>query len=158
AEALRVIVLIDDIDRLLPSEMTDIFRLVRSVGDFPNVHYVLAFDRSIVAKALSDECRTDGERYLEKIVQAPFELPRPSAATLHQMFTSRLRDVLAGTEEELFERQRWSEVFLTGIAPFLRTPRDVTRLLNALTVTYPVVRNEVNLVDFVAVETVRLFA
>lgn len=158
AEALRVIVLIDDIDRLLPSEMIDIFRLVRSVGDFPNVHYVLAFDRAIVAKALSDECRTDGERYLEKIVQAPFELPRPTAATLHRMFTSRLDDVLAGTEEELFEQQRWSEVFLTGIATFLRTPRDVTRLLNALTVTYPVVRNEVNLVDFVAIETLRLFA
>ena len=158
AEALRVIVLVDDIDRLLPAEMIDIFRLVRSVGDFPSVHYVLAFDRAIVAKALSDECRTDGERYLEKIVQAPFELPRPNAATLHRMFTSRLDDVLAGTEEELFEQQRWSEVFLTGIATFLRTPRDVTRLLNALTVTYPVVRNEVNLVDFVAIETLRLFA
>src|SRR5260370_25470031 len=45
ADAIRVIVLVDDIDSLLPSEMVDVFRLVRPAVDFPNVHYVLAFDR-----------------------------------------------------------------------------------------------------------------
>ncbi len=155
---LRVIVLVDDIDRLLPSEMVDVFRLVRSVGDFANVHYVLAFDRDVVAKALTDECHTDGTRYLEKIIQAPFELPRPNRATLHALFTRRLHDVLAGTDDVLLDAQRWGDVFLNGVAPFLRTPRDVTRLLNSLAVVYPSVRNEVNPTDFVAIETLRIFA
>lgn len=158
AEALRVIVLVDDIDRLLPSEMVDVFRLVRSVGDFPNVHYVLAFDRQVVVKALTDECHTDGERYLEKIIQAPFELPRPGSGTLRGLFTHRLTEILTGTDDELFDAKYWSEVFLQGIAPFLRTPRDVTRLINALAVIYPTVKNEVNPVDFVAIETLRMFS
>lgn len=158
AEALRVIVLVDDIDRLLPSEMIDVFRLVRSVGDFPNVHYVLAFERQVVVKALTEECHTDGERYLEKIVQAPFDLPRPGAPTLQRLFTRRLDEVLAGTDEALFDAKYWSEVFLQGVAPFLRTPRDVTRIINALAVAYPAVKNEVNPVDFVAIETLRVFA
>lgn len=157
AVALRVIVLIDDIDRLLPSEIADLFRLVRSVGDFPNVHYVLAFDRQVVVKALTDHCHTDGERYLEKIIQAPFELPRPSAPTLQRLFTNRLDNLLHGTDAELFDAKYWSEVFLQGVAPFLQTPRDVTRLINAIAVTYPPVRNEVNPVDFVAIETLRVF-
>ena len=42
--------------------------------------------------------------------------------------------------------------------PFLTTPRDVTRLLNALAVIFPSVRNEVNTVDFVAIEALRIFA
>jgi len=65
-----VIVLIDDIDRLLPSEMVDIFRMVRSVGDLPNVHYVLAF-RPQRGRESSEPTfvKTDGARYLEKIVR-----------------------------------------------------------------------------------------
>ncbi len=37
----RVIVIIDDIDRLMPAEMRAIFSLVKSLGDLPNVLYVL---------------------------------------------------------------------------------------------------------------------
>ena len=48
-------------------------------------------------------------------------------------------------------------MFLDGIDHFLETPRDSVRLLNALQVTYPAVRGEVNAVDFVAVETLRVF-
>jgi predicted KAP-like P-loop ATPase len=158
AKPLRVIVLVDDIDRLLPSEMVDIFRMVRYVGDLPNVHYVLAFDRGVVAKALSGVTGADGERYLEKIVQAPFDLPRPTATSLREILTTRLQTVLAETDPALFEAQYWSDVLFHGVFPFIRTPRDVVRLINALAVTYPSVQNEVNPTDFVAIETLRVFA
>jgi predicted KAP-like P-loop ATPase len=158
AQPLRVIVLVDDIDRLLPTEMVDIFRMVRSVGDLPNVHYVLAFDRGVVAKALGDATGASGERYLEKIVQAPFTLPRPTATVLHEVFQSRLQDVLGRTDDALFDRHYWSEVMVYGVLPFLRTPRDIVRLINALAVIYPSVQNDVNPTDFVAIETLRVFA
>jgi predicted KAP-like P-loop ATPase len=157
AKALRVVVFVDDIDRLLPSEMVDIFRLVRSVGDFPNVHYVLAFERQVVVRVLNDQCHTDGERYLEKIVQAPFHLPRPSASALNALFTRRLGVLLDDTDKELFDDVRWGDIFVHGIMPFLATPRHVTRLINAVAVLYPALRNEVNPVDFVAIEAIRVF-
>ena len=152
-----MIVLVDDIDRLLPAEMVDVFRLVRSVGDFPNVYYVLAFDHEVVTKALTSECGTDGARYLEKIIQVPFDLPRPDLATLHGLFTRRLDELLSDVEAPLFDMRYWSDVFTNGIAPFLGTPRDVVRLLNPLAVLYPCVRGEVNVVDFVAIEALRVF-
>lgn len=155
----RVLVLVDDIDRLFPSEMLEVFRLVRSVGDLPNVHYVLGFDRKVVAEALSRKLQMeDGERYLEKIIQAPFDLPRPPKKALREMFIKRLNAILIGTEDELFDKEYWNPLFSKGIASFLQTPRDVVRLTNALTVLYPTVKNEVNPADFTAIETLRLFA
>jgi len=48
-------------------------------------------------------------------------------------------------------------VYLEGIEPFINTPRDIIRLINTLSVTYPPVKGEVNPVDFIAIETIRVF-
>jgi len=48
-------------------------------------------------------------------------------------------------------------VYLEGIEQFIVTPRDVVRLINTLSVTYPPVKGEVNPVDFIAIETIRVF-
>jgi predicted KAP-like P-loop ATPase len=44
----RFVVLIDDIDRLRPEEMIQVFQLVKAVADFPKTLYVLSFDRAAV--------------------------------------------------------------------------------------------------------------
>jgi predicted KAP-like P-loop ATPase len=49
----RIIVVLDDIDRLSTREIRDVFRLVRLTASFPNVIYILAFDRARVETALS---------------------------------------------------------------------------------------------------------
>ena len=49
----KIIVFIDDIDRLTTPQIKDIFQLVKQVGDFPNIIYVLTMDREIVCNALS---------------------------------------------------------------------------------------------------------
>ncbi len=72
ADALRavgkkIIVTIDDIDRLTNSQIRDIFQLVKQVGDFPNIIYILAMDRDVVRGALAEVHNFDGNEYLEKI-------------------------------------------------------------------------------------------
>ena len=64
---------------------------------------------------------------------------------------------VGGHDPEMFDAQYWGNVFLDGIGPLLKTPRDVARLVNALQFTYPVVHREVNLADFVAIEALRVF-
>ena len=65
----KIIVFIDDIDRLNKSEIRLLIQLIKAVCDFPNIIYVLSFDKSIVSSALSDEQSLDGNAYLEKIIQ-----------------------------------------------------------------------------------------
>lgn len=76
----RVVVVVDDIDRLTADEIREVVRLVKLVGELPNVSYLLAFDRRRVEAALED-----GRAYLEKIIQVPHDLPFVAPATLRQI-------------------------------------------------------------------------
>lgn len=153
----KIIVFIDDVDRLAPAEIRNLFRMIKAVASFPNVVYVLAFEREIVENALeAQEGTNSGRRYLEKIVQGSFNLPPVQQVDLRRMLFSRLDPILAGTQVDLDEHY-FSNVYFDGLDELLDTPRDVTRLTNALRVTFPAVEDEVNPVDFVAIEAIRTF-
>jgi predicted KAP-like P-loop ATPase len=156
-EGNRILVLMDDIDRLTPQEIQDVFRTIKAIADFPNVTYLMAFDKDVVIRSLDEFCGGYGENYLEKIVQVPFELPLADRLAVHNLFFERLDAILSGLDPGQFDKTYWANVFSAGISQFLETPRDATRLTNALSLTYRAVEGEVNPVDFVAVESLRLF-
>src|SRR5919204_5583747 len=70
----RLVVVVDDVDRLRSDEIRDVVRLVRLTGSFPQMVYLLAFDRTRVEQAL-DETGTSGRAYLEKIMQVIHDVP-----------------------------------------------------------------------------------
>lgn len=154
-EAKRILVIIDDVDRLPADEARQIFRLVKSVADLPNVLYLLVFDREIARRVLEGPSSTAGPEWLEKIVQASFDIPPARFSDLAKLFTDGL-DEIVGPGVHVDE-VRWPNIFHRAVGPWLRTPRDVARLLNAISVSWPVVAQEVDLADFVALETLRTF-
>ncbi len=154
----KIIVVIDDIDRLTSSEIQTLFRTIKAIADFPNVIYLLAYDRKVVENALGRSFSERGSDYIDKIVQVPFTLPAPNQNKLQRLFTSQVKDLLERTEPYYFDSERWGRVHPRGLQPLLQTPRMITRVLNALQVTYPAVAEDVNAVDFVAVEVIRILA
>lgn len=153
----RILVVIDDIDRLTPEETRQLFTVIKALADFPNVVYLLAFDREVAAQAIKQQSGMPGERYLEKIIQVPFELPPVDRVALRAALFKRLDEVLGGTPDGLFDQSYWTNAFHDGIDPLIQVPRDVVRFTNTLSVTYPAVRGEVNPVDFIALEALRVF-
>lgn len=153
----RILVVIDDIDRLTPEETRQLFTVIKALADFPNVVYLLAFDREVAAQAIEHQSGIPGERYLEKIIQVPFELPPVDRVALQAALFKRLDEVLGDTSDGLFDQSYWANVFHEGIDPLIQVPRDVVRFTNTLSVTYPGVRGEVNPVDFIALEALRVF-
>ncbi len=153
----KILIIIDDIDRLTAEEIRQLFGLIKSVADFPNVIYLLAFDKQVVTDALSASQGISGEAYLEKIVQIPFELPLPDDLARGQLLLSALNRVLGDVPTNLFDQKRWQGIYRYGIGNLFHTPRDVTRFVNTLRVTYSAVKSEVNVVDFLAIESLRVF-
>ena len=153
----KIFVIIDDIDRLSAEEIRELFRTIKAVADFPNIIYLLAFDNKVVISALEKDFTSSGSDYLEKIVQVPFSLPIPDKISLRRLLFSKLDKVLAGTPPELFDNAYWTNVYYDGIDDLISSPRDVTRLFNALRTTYPALNGEVNPVDLIAVEAIRIF-
>lgn len=151
----RFLIIIDDIDRLAPDEAITVFRLVKSVGRLPNVIYLLVFDRSLADKAVNDRYPSEGPHFLEKIIQASFELPTPNTTDLHNAVLAGFESICGSPEEK--HVVRFMNVFYDVVAPYVTTPRHVTRLMSAVSVTWPAVKNEVNQADFLALETLRLY-
>ncbi|MFX1250176.1 MAG: KAP family NTPase [Promethearchaeota archaeon] len=153
----RFLIIIDDIDRLVPEEIRSLFRLIKAIVDFPNITYLLAFDKKVVEKALeqfsSDEL---GKDYLEKIIQLPVELPLPTKTSLRKIMVEKINSIAEGTPTELINQIHWENIYFDGIRHLIRTPRDITRLFNTLAFTYPLVKGEVNFIDFISIETIRL--
>ncbi len=148
----RYLVVIDDIDRLSPDDALLIFRLVKSVGALPKVFYMLAYDRHLAEKIVTERYPSEGPHYLEKIVQASFNLPAPT--NLKGEFLRRLYEII---EEQEFEDQSYfARLFDRLIAPEITTPRHILRILNPLQVTWAAVRGEVNPTDFLCLETLRM--
>ena len=151
-----VVVVVDDIDRLSTDEIRDIFKLVRLTASFPNLVYILAFDRGRVELAL-DEANVPGRAYLEKIVQLGFDLPAIQRSALQSQVLAELDRILGDLPAERFDPNRWPDVFVELIEPMFTNLRDVTRFATSARPTLALLGHEIDFVDLVALETIRVF-
>jgi predicted KAP-like P-loop ATPase len=153
----KIVIVVDDIDRLNNDEIRQIFQLVKMLGDFPNTIYVLAFDRGVVVKALAKVQEGPGDDYLEKIVQFPVELPPISKTDLEKLLFSLLDDLIKEIPEEKWDGAYWGNIYHSGMRHYFKTIRDVTRYINTLKFSFEMVREDVNPVDFIAITTLQVF-
>jgi len=154
AQKKRFLIIIDDIDRLTPDEALLIFRLVKSVGRLPNVIYLLAFDRKLAEKIVAERYPSEGPHFLEKIIQAGFDVPEPRQGDLHQQCLAQMAEIAGQPPAD--DIVRYMNIFYDVIAPEIKTPRDLIRLMNALSVTWPAVGGDVDAADFLGIETLRV--
>jgi len=80
-----ILVVMDDIDRLSSDEIKLLFQLIKANADFPNVVYLLLFQRDIVEKSLESSAPLTGQDFLEKIVQVGFNIPQIERARLEKV-------------------------------------------------------------------------
>jgi hypothetical protein len=153
----RVLVIVDDIDRVDAAQIRDVVRLIKLVGDFPNTTYLLAYDEDVVARAIDND-RERGREYLEKIVQVTHHLPEIAERSLTELLAEGIDSVVAEIETGPAPAEDLVNIFYLVLRPFFTTMRDVRRYLNALPVTLRVIGAEVALGDVVALEALRIFA
>ena len=159
----RVIVFIDDIDRLERDSLRLLFRAIRLCADFKNVTYVLAFDKSTVEKHLAEndhisEHDHSGRDYLEKIVQVSFDLPDPEPNELARFCFKEIEAVLNSLSTQWIDGGRLRHVFYgTGFKDHFQTIRQIKRYVNGLRLTLVPVAAEVDPVDFVVIDFLRTF-
>ena len=159
----KVVVFIDDIDRLDKDEIYSIFRLIKLNADFSNSIYILSFDQEMVASAIGDRFgqgdKKSGESFLEKIIQVPLNIPKAQPDAL-KYFCFTLVDNAFNRNTILLEEkevQRFVNQFTTNVLPRLDTPRLAVRYGNALSFAMPLLKGEVNMVDLMLIEALRVF-
>lgn len=154
---LKIIVSIDDIDRLSEEEIISVFQLVKALADFPNAVYLLAFDYDVVVHALGAVQHGDGREYLEKVIQVPFEIPAPSMASIHDALFSKLEGIFGDIPEDRWDKGIWAELFQYGIRAYIRSIRDVIRYSNVFYLKYELLKDETNPVDLLGLTCLQVF-
>ena len=153
----KIIVFIDDIDRLDPDDMLNIFKLVKSVADFPNIIYILGLDRNNTCALLEGKhSGLKGHEYLDKIVQYPIDLPHPGENRLNKLLGNFINATLDQEDDKNFDQYKRYRFYNQYLSKKLNTPRAVMRLSSAFNLHYNRLRGDVDPVDFLAIESIRL--
>lgn len=143
----RIVVTIDDVDRLEPREVGELLRLMRSVADFPNVSYLLCYDATILKQAVEKVTGVaNGSAFLEKIVQTEIGVPLPESFALRRWFTTELKAFAECDERRVPELLH--VIHETGGRGF-DTARSVVRVLDSLRAYWPSLSGRVDLADLV---------
>lgn len=159
----RTVVMIDDIDRLDKHETQKLFRLIKACADFPNICYVMFFDDTVVAKGLGEQFgggdEAAGRAFLEKIIQLPLQLPPVAREDLRSLCFKHVDLALSSSNVELSREQVNDFItnFDIGASIRLQTPRVAKRYGNSLLFAFPMLVGEVNPVDLLLIESLRIF-
>lgn len=155
AEKRRIVVVIDDLDRLSSDEIRSMMQMVKSVGKLPYVTYLLSYDRKHVWAALEEGRAVDPlePTFAEKIIQQELTLPQPSSSALLSLLDKNIGFIA----EQIESSDRWYKIVSHGVRRWMKTPRDINRYTNALKFTWPALEYEVDPADIIAMEGLRLF-
>lgn len=158
-----LVVFVDDIDRLEPDQIRSLIRQIKVNANLPNIIFVLLFQPSIVEEALNPIANGQGREFLKKIVQANFDLPAVSQVLVHSIMTNELSRLVGeyATSDNGFDQVRWGNALIGGIQPYIENLRDARRFVSSVAIHLPLHAGdsvlEVNIIDFLLLEAVRVF-
>ncbi|WP_412470877.1 P-loop NTPase fold protein [Halobacteriovorax sp. RT-2-4] len=156
----KIVVIIDDIDRLTENEIQVLFRMLKSSIHFSNVIYLLIYQKDEVEKALDSISGGKGKKFLKKIVQLNFDLPKVGR--------NRIREILFDEIELIFKRYRLNHLILDERFIYLKqldysseikNLRDVNRLLSDLSFAFDLLfkslADDINFIDYLALNIIK---
>ena len=134
----KVVVVIDDLDRLSKEETCRVIRFLKANGDLPNITYLILADEDYLANAVAGlvarpdkteiEC---GREYLKKVIPLRCPLPPINGNRLLMNFKHRLVSLLCDYD---LESENPKETCDWLLLPYMGNTRVVKQLLNTFSI------------------------
>nr|WP_172717295.1 P-loop NTPase fold protein [Neorhizobium sp. T6_25] len=153
-EPKKIIVVVDDLDRLTPPEAVEMVSLLKGLGDLPNVVYVLCYDEERLSALIGTALQLDGIEYLQKIIQYPVHLPPLDTTDISRLLEVDLQELIPALQPN--DQTRLSAAWFSILRRYLLTPRDVRRLMNAFSVASAGLGDHTDPIDLLILETIRI--
>jgi len=91
---LKILIIIDDTDRLNKDEIMEVFRLVRNTANFPYTQFIVTYDKEYITKTIGIGDDKKAEEYLRKIFNLEINLPSYEGQILCDELRRALLEVL----------------------------------------------------------------
>ncbi len=156
----KIIVVLDDVDRLEAKDIQDVLRMIRTVGDIGGFVYCTLSSREHLLASIPKDADESHEA-LQKFINLELDLPPVPRPALQKVFLARANAVLRGSGlPELSEEATCLKIF----SCYVQNCRAVVRLVNELIVRIAFYQNKVdnkkfpvNIDDLVAVSIIHLY-
>lgn len=155
-QSIKLLVIIDDLDRLDGDEVLGILSLIRNTFNFPNVFFIVAFDYNYILKLVEEKKIPSPALFLEKIFQ--FDIDLPSFPTF--LLKSQLLVLLqkGKSDYQILEIRNSMELIdgQMGLKEVITNLRECIRFANSFNHVYDRKYTEVDILDFILVELIKL--
>lgn len=146
----RIIVFIDDFDRLQSNEIFEILKLIRNTAGFDNFVYVVAYDKSYLNTSLDNLNIPNPENFSEKIFLKEEHLIPVTEVQINSFIKEKLILNVPDKREEIenyFGGNTRTIFYNNNIIP-LKHLRDAKRFLNSFINDYKIIKSEVVFSDY----------
>lgn len=147
----KIMIFIDDVDRLDSEELIELFSLIRNSSlSFPNMSYIIAYDKEYVATQLQKKFNEHSYRYMEKILQEEYPLAKITPEQLEEALRLELKRIGYG--------DLWRDIKNSGLqlSYHLPTLRIIKRICNTLSSRRKELESNVALFDWFIIELIRI--
>lgn len=90
----KIVVFIDDIDRLNADEIKEVLCLIRNTANFPFVQFIVAYDKDYVCGTLKRDGIYNPELYLEKFFNTEISLPKSEERIICNELLTRISETI----------------------------------------------------------------
>jgi len=151
-----IVVIIDDFDRLTPTETFQVLRLVKAVADFSGTSFLLAFDPNYLISVLDKNNIVNSSEYLNKIVQLRVPLPVISERGMNELANAELEKIANKSLTDRFEsdQERLSWIYHNYFKKLIKNPRELKRFFNHLRFVLEQIEGQVCFSDLFALSLV----
>ncbi|MFZ3331857.1 MAG: P-loop NTPase fold protein, partial [Candidatus Acidiferrales bacterium] len=158
----RIVVLLDEIDRMQRDELLVLLKILRGASSIPNVTFVCAFSDKWIRAELEKEVSVARD-YLDKFFPVSVNLPAPDPDMIGRCFKDQLKGTLAAqkwfgsADEEKKFTELLDRAWDDALSRVCTNLRKAGLLINDVLTTARAITGEVNAFDLVAIEAVRRF-
>ena len=134
-DAHRLVVFIDDLDRIPPLEALQLLEALKNFVEVPGCVFVLAVDYEVVQQGMAEKLgrhiqKTSGKAFYDKIIQLPFVMPASSYRLddyIVGLLTSTGLPISSGQANETEISEFFADITLCTVG---RNPRNIKRVMN----------------------------
>jgi predicted KAP-like P-loop ATPase len=146
----KIIVFVDDLDRLNDKEILEVLKLIRNTADFHNTIFLVAMDKQYVLSRLKKNNKILNSNFVEKFFQLEVYLPEIDQNILREYVFDILKKSLKNTEIGFESKltSAFSSKFML-FDDYVKNFRDAKRLTNQVIYDYKNFGKEIDLKDFI---------
>lgn len=144
----RIVVVIEDFDRLLSDEIIEVFKLIDGNASFSNIIFITAYDKKHINDIIGKTYSNEETLFSDKFFNIEKQIPLRPYDKIYQYIESQLlkRINIDVKDEDLYKSTLIHHIEL--LKKYIVTLRDAKRFLNLFIHQYVHVKEEVEFKDY----------